>query len=498
VCDTLRTRSAPPDAAPWTRWTGAPDPARLSTRLTLLVVGRNDPRFVPSANGLSRFTDRFAGEIVRRGDADYDAARAVWNSAIDRRPELIVRPTDADDVVTALRFAVEQDLVIAVRCGGHSIPGLSTCDDGIVIDLSRMSGAKVDPEARTARVAGGSLLAVLDEAAQVHELVCPVGVVSHTGVAGLTLGGGMGRLQRKLGLTIDSLLAVDVVTADGRVVHASEEENPELFWGMRGAGPNFGIVTSFEFRLHPFDGQITHGFVKHRLQRAAELAALYRELVEDGPDDLWASFGIELASDAPGGARVFVSVLHIGSEAAAERDLAALRVLGTPLEDSVERKEYLATQRMLDAPMAWGQRFAMKSCFLGSLPDELVRRWVEHIPDVPDGVEGGFSVWPWGRAIAAVGEDDTAFTGRNAAFWAASELFWADPELDDACRAWARTATADMEPYTVVGRYVNDVVEVGADVARTIYGDTKYDRLRALKRAWDPDNVFQLNQNIRP
>jgi hypothetical protein len=249
VCDTLRTRSAPPDAAPWTRWTGTPDPARPSTRLTVLVVGRNDPRFVPSANGLSRFTDRFAGEIVRRGDAHYDAARAVWNSAIDRRPELIVRPTDADDVVTALRFAVEQDLVIAVRCGGHSIPGLSTCDDGIVIDLSRMSGAEVDPEARTARVAGGSLLAVLDEAAQVHELVCPVGVVSHTGVAGLTLGGGMGRLQRKLGLTIDSLLAVDVVTADGRVVHASEEENPELFWGMRGAGPNFGIVTSFEFRL---------------------------------------------------------------------------------------------------------------------------------------------------------------------------------------------------------------------------------------------------------
>ena len=440
--------------------------------------------------------DGFAGEVVRPDDDAYDEARKVWNSAIDRRPALIVKPADADDVAIALRHARDHDLVVAVRCGGHSIPGLSVCDEGIVIDLAAINGVAVDPAARTARVGGGSLLAGLDAAAQAHGLVCPVGVVSHTGVGGLTLGGGMGRLQRKLGLTIDSLLAVDVVTADGRHVRASEQENPELFWGMRGAGPNFGIVTAFEFRLHPFDGEISHGVLNYPLDRAGEVAACYRSLVEDGPDDLWTSFGIERT--AADGVVAFVSVLHLGSEAEAERDLAPIRDLGEPLGGTVERKQYLAVQRMLDAPMAWGQRFSMKSCFLRAMPDELVRTWVEQIADLAAGVEGGFSVWPWGRAIADVGEDDTAFTGRTAAFWASAELFWTDPELDDRARAWGRAGAATMEPHQIVGRYVNDVVEVGADVARTIYGDAKFERLRALKREWDPDNVFRLNQNIRP
>src|SRR6187431_1143298 len=219
---------------------------------------------------------------------------------IDRRPALVVRPIGTDDVVAALRFAREQDLVIAVRCGGHSIPGFSTCDDGIVIDLSRMRGAEVDPEQRTARVGGGALLAELDDAAQRHGLVCPVGVVSHTGVGGLTLGGGMGRLQRRFGLTIDNLLAVEMVTADGRLIRASDDEHPELFWGMRGAGANFGIVTAFEFGLHPFDGLVTHGTVTHPIERAEELAERFRELVEDGPGELWTSFGMAVGGDARG------------------------------------------------------------------------------------------------------------------------------------------------------------------------------------------------------
>ena len=321
---------------------------------------------------LGKLIDGFAGEIVRPDDPGYDAARAVWNSMIDRRPALIVRPTGTDDVVAALRFAREQELVIAVRCGGHSIPGFSTCDDGIVIDLSRMRGADVDPERRTARVRGGSLLAELDDAAQAHGLVCPVGVVSHTGVAGLTLGGGMGRLQRKLGLTIDSLNAVELVTADGRVVRASEDENPELFWGLRGAGANFGIVTSFEFHLHPFEGLVTHGTVTHPIERAEELAERYRELVEDGPDELWTSFDMAAGRDARGPV-ASASVLHSGSAADAERDLAGLRALDDPFEDTVELKPYLATQRLFDAPMEWGQRFSMKSSFLSSLPEALVR-----------------------------------------------------------------------------------------------------------------------------
>jgi FAD/FMN-containing dehydrogenase len=307
----------------------------------------------------------------------------------------------------------------------------------------------------------------------------------------------MGRLQRKLGLTIDSLRAVELVTADGRVVRASEDENPELFWGMRGAGANFGIVTSFEFLLHPFEGPVTHGTVTHPIERAAELAERFHELVEEGPDELWTSFGMSAGGDA-GGPVASVSVLHSGSQADAERDLAGLRGLADPLEDSVESKPYLTSQRLFDEPMEWGQRFSMKSSFLASLPAALVRDWADQLSDVPDGAEGGFSVWAWGRAIASVSEDDTAFTGRDAAFWAGAEIAWNDDGLDDACRSWARSAVDTAAPYAAAGRYVNDVMEVGGDVARMIYGDAKYERLVALKREWDPDNVFRLNQNIEP
>ena len=238
---------------------------------------------------------------------------------VDRYPALILRPTNAHDIAEAVRFARDEDLVIAVRGGGHSIPGLSTCDGGVVIDLSRMRGVEVDPERRTARAAGGALLGELDEQAQGHGLVCPVGVVSHTGVGGLTLGGGMGRLQRRFGLTIDNLLAVELVTADGEHVHASEEENADLFWALRGAGANFGVATSFEFRLHPFDGAITHGSVVHPIEHARELAGLYREVLERGPDELWMRLGLDLVDGKP---VAEVAALHCGSASQAERDLA--------------------------------------------------------------------------------------------------------------------------------------------------------------------------------
>jgi FAD/FMN-containing dehydrogenase len=447
----------------------------------------------------------FAGEVVRPGDSGYDAARVVWNGMIDRRPALIVRPTSTDDVSAALRFARERDLVVAVRGGGHSIPGLSTCDDGIVIDLSRMRGARVDSRARTARVGAGALLGELDDAAQRHGLVCPVGVVSHTGVAGLTLGGGMGRLQRRFGLTIDNLLAVELVTADGLLVRASEDEHPELFWGVRGAGANFGIVTAFEFRLHPLEGTVTHGFIAHPAERAESLAECYREVVETGPDAVWAAFGVERALPADeyppgivGEPIAYVAVLHSGSDSAAERDLAALRTLGGEVVDSIETKAYLTTQHLNDEAAGWGHRFSMRSSFLQALPADVVSAWVERVARVPEGANGGYSAWSCGGAIAAVGDEDTAFTGRDALYWAAAEVVWDDPDLDDACRSWGRGALVEAKPYESGGRYVNDVAEVEDGLARSIYGDAKYERLVALKRTWDPDNVFRLNQNIRP
>jgi hypothetical protein len=471
-------------------------PARVAGQDTAVSL---DPKAVRA------FTDGFAGEVVLPGDPDYDSARVVWNGMIDRRPAIVVRPTDADDVVSAVRFARAQDLLVAVRGGGHSISGLSTCDDGIVIDLSRMRGVRVDPERRIARANGGALLAELDSGAQAFGLVCPVGVVSHTGTAGLTLGGGMGRLQRKFGLTIDNVLSVDVVTADGRLVRASEDENADLFWGLRGAGANFGVATAFEYRLHPLDGTVTHGTLIHPIERAVELADVFREAVEAGPDELWLGFALGLALPAQsfppeiaGGPIALINVLHCGSLEDGERDVAGLRAFGPPVVDSIEAKPYLVPQSMNDEAMRWGHRFYMKSAFLPELSDELVARLAGHVARVPDGADGGISVWACGRAIASVPEEATAFTGRDAAFWIAAEIFWDDPTLDDGCRGWARAAMADVLPFASTGRYVNDVVEAGDDVVRTVYGDAKYERLVGLKRTWDPDNVFRLNQNVRP
>ena len=351
---------------------------------------------------------------------------------------------------------------------------------------------------------GGALLGELDDAAQQHGLVCPVGVVSHTGVGGLTLGGGMGRLQRTFGLTIDNLLAVELVTAEGRLVWASEDEHPDLFWGMRGAGANFGIVTAFEFRLHPLEGTVTHGFVAYPPERAEALAERYRELVETGPDALWAAFGVERAlpaeeypSEIAGEPIAYVAVLHTGP-ADAERDLAALRGIGGAAVDSIETKSYLTTQHLNDDATAWGHRFSMRSNFLHSLPDEVVRAWVERVRRVPGGATGGYSVWSCGGAIAAVSDEETAFTGRDARYWAAAEVQWNEPELDETCRAWGRAALTEAQPSEAAGRYVNDVAEVEDGLARSIYGDAKYERLVALKREWDWDNVFRLNQNIQP
>ena len=438
----------------------------------------------------------FAGEVIRPGDAQYDAVRAVWNGMIDRYPALVVRPTATDDVIAALRFARDRELVVAVRCGGHSIPGLSTCDDGIVIDLSRMRGVRVDPERRVARAAGGALLDELDTEAQAFGLVCPVGVVSHTGIAGLTLGGGMGRLQRRFGLTLDNLSAVELVTADRRLVRASDYENEDLFWGLRGAGANFGIATAFELRLHPLRRIVTHGTVVYPLERAGELAALFREATETGPDDLMLTLG--LGRDVDGRPIASVTALHCGRLDDAERDLAPLRAFGPPARDTVEARPYLVVQHLADEAEAWGHRFYMKSHFVPALADEVVRSCADHVGRAPDGGNASFSIWACGGAIARVPEDATAFSGRDGAYWIACEAQWDDAARDGDFRAWVRAAMDDVTPYASRGRYVNDVAETGEDVVRSVYGDAKYERLRTLKRAYDPENVFRLNQNIRP
>ncbi|MGH2765907.1 MAG: FAD-binding oxidoreductase [Actinomycetota bacterium] len=455
-------------------------------------------RAVPST-AVASFREGFSGEIVLPGDDGYDGARIVWNAAVDRHPAVVVRPTGVDDVRSAVRFAREHDLVIAVRGGGHSVGGFSTCDDGMIIDLSAMRGVRVDPDTRTARVNGGSLLGDLDREAQAFGLACPVGVVSHTGVGGLTLGGGMGRLQRKHGFTIDNLLSVDLISADGRLVHASEEENADLFWGMRGAGPNFGIVTSFEFRLHPIGPQMVQGWAVHPLELAHELASLFGEFSRSAPDEVFSSFALAVAGpDDPWPAGQPVVVLggaHCGSADAAERDLRPLRD-GEPLQDSIESKTYLAMQGAGDETFAWGKRFYMKGGFLDDLSDGFLDVATDHMSRAPGEVTVG--LWAQGGAIARVADDATAFTGRSAAYWIGVEATWEDPSRDDDFVAWSREAWDALIPFTTAGHYVNDLVESREDLARAAYGDAKYERLVALKRAHDPDNVFRLNQNVKP
>jgi len=457
----------------------------------------------PKPADLARFGEAFGGELITPNDAGYDDARRVWNAMIDKRPAVVARPVNVEDVVAAVRFGREHDLVIAVRGGGHSMAGHSTCDGGIVIDLSRLRGVTVDPGRQTARANGGALLSELDRAGQEHGLVCPVGVVGHTGVAGLTLGGGMGRLQRRWGFTIDNLRAVDMVTADGRHVTASDTENPDLFWGMRGAGANFGVVTALEFQLHPFGPNLNRGFHLYPATRVHELWAMFRDWAPTAPDQVMATFNLMRglpAEDFPpelaGEPVVGIGVSHSGALESVEDDLAPLRSIAPPVTGSIEAESYVEIQTASDEAMAWGHRVYTKGAFANDLNPETLDALVAHIATVEG--DDSLSIWAQGGAIGRLPEDAMAFTGRSARFEVDAESFWDDPAEDDRHLSASRRAMAIVEPDTATGQYVNSLADVSGNAAKAVYGDAKQDRLVALKRAWDPDNAFRLNHNIRP
>lgn len=453
----------------------------------------------PSA--VASLRDALAGEIVEPSDPEYDAARMVWNGMIDRRPALVARCARSADIVSAIRFAQEQDLRVAVRSGGHSVAGFSTCDGGIVIDLSLMRGARVDPEGRVARVNGGALLGELDHEAQSFGLACPVGVVSHTGVAGLTLGGGMGRLQRRYGFTVDNLLSVDLVTADGQLIVVSEGENAELFWGIRGAGANFGVVTSFKFKLHPVEPIVSQWSAVYPVDRASEIGARFDEFQMEGPDVVMPTLAFRTVGpqdpwpDLIGQPVVVAGAMHSGPVEEAERDLRPLRAEHA-LVDTLTQESYLSVQALGDEAMAWGKRFYMKGGYTNAITDEVVDVCVEGVVEAPG--DCGIGFWAQGGALNRLPEEAMAFTGRHARFWVGVEAFWEEPARDEDFRAWGRDTWDALTPFAAAGHYVNDVVETGEGIVRSIYGPAKYERLVSLKRAYDPDNTFRLNQNISP
>ena len=452
---------------------------------------------------LSALRTGFHGELVERGDPTYDERRKIWNGSIDRYPTLIARCTGVADVMAALKFARGTDLPVAVRSGGHSFPGQSTCDDGIVIDLSPMKGIRIDREARTVRAQAGVLLGELDQATQAFGLAVPAGIVTHTGLAGLTLGGGIGWLMRKYGLTVDQLLAVDMVTANGELVKASDSENPDLFWGIRGAGGNFGIVTEFTFRLNPVGPIVLAGPIFWPMDESGQVLRFYRDWITDAPDDLTTIVVHRRIPPLPaipkefhGKPVVTVMSCYAGPVEDGEKVMRPMREFGSPILDLCKPKPFVAHQSMLDPSFPPGQWYYFRSADLAELSDDVIDIVASRALQMTSPLTA-FPIFQLGGAIGRVGEDDTAFNGRSAGHTININATTATEKGFDEEREWSRNFWTALKPYQT-SVYVNFLMDEGEERIRQAYGPKRYDRLKALKRKYDPGNFFRLNQNISP
>jgi FAD/FMN-containing dehydrogenase len=458
----------------------------------------------PLAQGsIAELAQAMRGELIAPGDPGYDQARRIWNGVHDRHPALIARCAGVADVMRAVEFARSEELLVAVRGGAHSIPGFSTVDGGIVIDLSPMNAVRVDPEGHTALAQAGTTWSQFDHETQAFGLATTGGLVSSTGIAGFTLGGGVGWLMRKHGLTADNLLSADVVTADGRLVHASEQENPELFWGLRGGGGNFGIATSFEYRVHPVGPIVTAGPIFYPGDRAREILRFYRDWVEEAPDELTTLVNLLTAPPAPflpeewhGKPLVAIIGVHSGSVEDGERAMRPLRELGDPVADLIGPMPYVAMQSLIDPLWGPGAHSYFKAGWLGGLDDAAIDTLIRHRDSVTS-PKTEIHIHHVGGAVARVPADATAFGDRSAPFLMniVASTFTADG-YDDAV-AWAQGLHSAMSPALTGGTYVNFLSAEGDERVRAAYGDT-YDRLVALKDEYDPTNLFRLNQNIAP
>jgi FAD binding domain/Berberine and berberine like len=440
----------------------------------------------------------FAGAVIGPTDDEYHTHREVWNAMVDHRPALIARTTDASDVAAAIRFARQHDLEIGVKCGGHSVLGLSVPHDGLMIDLSPMSEVRVDADARRARVQGGALLRYLDQATQEHGLATTAGNVSHTGVGGLTLGGGMGWLARQFGLACDNVEVFEVVTADGEAIRASSSENADLFWGLQGGGGNFGVVAEFEFRIHPVVGQAMMVDLTFDPSDAAEPLRRWRDLLPDAPRE--ATLTADAFTD-DGRPSVTIGFVWVGDEAAGRAYLSTMKGIGTPLSESVEVMRYLDLQRLFDDRHHHGMRRYAAGHYLTELSDAAIDAFLSRGASTGDGVDwnracgGGFQAY--GGAIADVSNDETAFSHRDALVEFFGGHSWTDPAEDEWRMASARAFGAALAPFSS-GVYVNSIFEQSPTEIRRAYGETKLERLATVKHRWDPENVFHLNQNIVP
>ena len=460
---------------------------------------------VISDEQIERFEAGFHGDVIRPDDPAYDDARSVWNGMIDKHPSLIARCRGARDVIDAVNVARENDILVAVRGGGHNVAGTAVCDHGLVIDLSEMRGVRVDPDARNAWVQAGATWADVDHETQAFGLATPGGIVSETGVAGLTLGGGLGHIRCKYGLTCDNLSSVELVTANGDYLTASQDENADLFWGLRGGGGNFGVVTGFEFDLHPVGPEVATCVVFYPGDRMAEILRAYREYVASAPDDVstLTTAGVmpdeELfPADVVDEPKIGIVGCYAGSVADGERALGPLREIAEPIADFSGTMPYVDLQQLFDEDYPDGMRYYWKSLYLDGLSESAIDR-IAYWTDVAPSSFSTVDVWQLGGEIARADVEKSAFAGRHAPFLLGVEANWERPEDDDANVEWVRDCLDDMRQFSDGSVYLNfpGFLEEGEDMMRSTFGPT-YERLVALKDEYDPTNLFSLNQNITP
>jgi FAD/FMN-containing dehydrogenase len=444
-------------------------------------------------------------ELIEPGDKRYDDARRVWNGAIDRRPAVIAGCAGAEDVSSALRLARDRDLLVAVRGGGHGIAGHAVCDGGVVVDLSPMQDVTVDARGRTARAGGGVLWGELDAATQAHGLATVGGIVTHTGIAGLTLGGGIGWLMRRHGATADNLLAADVVTADGELVRASEHEHPDLFWALRGGGGNFGVVTAFEYRLHPVGPTVLAGPVYHALEDAPDVLRFYRDFAAGAPDDLTTILTLRkapplefLPEHVHGRPVLSVAVCYAGPVDRGQEVVRPLRAFGRPLVDAIAARPYVELQAMFNPAVPHGWHYYWRSWEVPPLTDAAIDTLVDQTARITS-PRSYVIVFQLGGAVARVPDEATAFPQRDAAHNVNINAVWLqdDPEADRHVQ-WARECFDALGSAASGRAYVNFLADEGQERVRAAYGAGKYARLVDVKRRYDPENVFRHNQNIDP
>jgi hypothetical protein len=454
---------------------------------------KNTTGMVVSHDRIERFQTAFLGEVIRPGDSGYETARKIWNASIDKQPGIIVRCSGVADVVAAVNFARENELLVSVRGGGHNVSGKALCDDGIVIDLSGMKGIHVDAKNHSARVQGGATLRDVDRETHVFGLAVPAGVVSKTGIAGLTLGGGVGWLVRKYGLTCDNVLSIDIVTADGKPRVASANENEDLFWALRGGGGNFGIVTSFEFRVHPVS-TVLGGLVMYPRDRAVEVLQFYRDFTQSAPEELTAYAALLHTPD--GIPAVAVIACYCGDAAEGEEVLKPLRTFNSPMVDVIQIMPFPQMQTLLDAAFPDGNQNYWKSTFVRELSDDAIVVLVEHANRATSPLSGVVIEY-YGGVASRVGVSETAFAQRQAQYSVLFLAQWVDPGEPQRHIGWARGLADSMRPFSSGAYFLNYLGEEGEDTIKAAFGPN-YDRLTAIKKKYDPKNFFCMNQNIKP